>query len=313
MTLDLRSLRSMLALADRLNFTRAAEDLGISQPALTKAIQALENQLGMRLFDRGRSGVIITALGRQVIERATAIIADIDEFEHQIKRTATGKGGRVHFGMAPLPAQALLTRALTEQMQSSPQRANEVIVRNVEALWPMLFAGEIEFFVSAEGQVPETPPVRAVTLGTFPVTLLVRSGHPLLAQKDTDVKFPMLLSSKRSENREPPQNLPAWANDTIHLVEDYGTLIALTASTDAIWMSSRYAVMDEVASGRLCELPATDNSTRQQFRMVMYSLERRSQSPGALLLEQAFRHEIRTLGAAEIPEQFAAAGDGSPT
>ncbi|WP_324699375.1 LysR family transcriptional regulator [Novosphingobium sp. RL4] len=297
MALDLRSLRNMLAVADRRSFTRAAEDLGISQPALTKAIQALETHLGTRLFDRGRSGVIITAQGQQVVERATAIIADIDEFERQTRLAATGQGGRVRFGMAPLPAQALLARALTEQMRSSPQRANEVIVRNVEALWPLLFAGEIEFFVSAEGQVPEAPPVRAVTLGTFPVTLLVRPNHPLLAQKHTDVKFPVLLSNNYGESHQLPQNLPIWANDTIHLVEDYGTLIALTASTDAIWIASRYAVMDEVASGRLCELQAKDNTKRQQFRMVMYSLERRSQSPGALLFEQVFRHEIRTLGA----------------
>src|SRR5262245_51922967 len=115
--IDLRSLRYLVALARRLNFARAAEDLGLSQPALTRTIQNLERRFGVRLFDRDRSGVRLTAEGRTMIDAAAVLLANAEDLEKLWERTAKGREGVVRFGMAPLPAHALLAPTLLERQR----------------------------------------------------------------------------------------------------------------------------------------------------------------------------------------------------
>lgn len=291
--LDLRSLSYLLALANRANYARAADDLGISQPALTRAIQALERQLDMRLFDRDRSGVTPTPQGAAFIERASVLVANARDLERQTELAATGASGRVRFGIAPMPARAILAEALSRQMGAAPDLTNDVVVRNVEALWPLLIAGEIEFFVSAEGQIPQSPPVRAESLGTFPYGLIVRSGHPLLADTPPHQAFPMLISNRSGFQ------LPEGFHDSIslppHVVEDFETLAALTAKTDAIWICSPFAVKAEISDGVLQVLPQPAAERPTKMRIMMYSLDRRSQSPAARALKELFRTLIHGL------------------
>lgn len=295
--MDLRNLRHLVAIARRLSFSRAAEDLGLSQSALTRSIQSLERQAGMRLFDRDRTKVSVTPLGSIVVERASALLADADDFERMLRQTARGEEGRLCFGMAPLPAWTLLPTALSEWINAAPALTNEVVVRNVEALWPLLIAGDIEFFVSVEGQVPDAPPVRAETLGLFPFTLIVRAGHPLLLGNCPDATFPVLISSRGGIDITLLADLRDWAAGPPHVIEDYNTLVSLTKTTDAIWVSSAYSVTRDLESKMLFALDLLNGSAPENFRMVMYSLDRRSQSPGMLRLKQALRQRIRDLQA----------------
>lgn len=291
--LDLTKLRYVIILAQRRNFARAAEDLGISQPALTRSIQALEHQLGMRLFDRDRSGVSLTPQGRDFADRAVVLVANAEDLESHAAQTAAGRRGRVRFGMAPMPARALLRDVLEARLHEAPSLIYDVVVRNVAALWPLLTAGEIEFFLSAEGQVPDAPPVRAVSLGTFPVDLLVRRGHPLLSEPGTSDRFPIVISNRRDVAL--PPELQHRTIDPPHVIEDFGTLAALTGSTNAIWISSRYAAVAEIAGGTLVKLPVSSSPGPQEYRMMMYSLDRRTQSPAALALQRNFTQRIRDL------------------
>jgi DNA-binding transcriptional LysR family regulator len=192
--------------------------------------------------------------------------------------------------MAPMPARALLSDVLQARLVEATGLIYDVVVRNVAALWPLLTAGEIEFFVSAEGQVPDTPPVRAVSLGVFPVSFLVRKGHPLLTEPETSERFPIVISSRRDVAL--PPRLQGRTFDQPHVIEDFGTLAALTGSTNAIWISSVYAAVAELAGEILVELPVSSIPGRQEYRMVMYSLDRRTQSPAALALQHNFARRI---------------------
>lgn len=302
--MDLRNLRHLIALSRRMSYSRAAEDLGLSQSALTRSIQSLERQVGMRLFDRDRAGVSLTPQGQFVVGRANVLLAQADDFERQLRQTARGDEGRVSFGMAPLPAWTLLSAALSERLQAAPALTNDVVVRNVEALWPLLIAGDIEFFVSAEGQVPDAPLVRAETLGNFPVTLIVRAGHPLLTGDCQDAAFPVLLSSRGTANVAIFDDLRKWAAGPPHVIEDYGTLVTLTKTTDAIWVSSAYSVAHDLEAKVLHALDPLRIGAPKNFRMVIYSLDRRSQSPGMQRLKQAFRQRIQGLSEALSTRSF---------
>ena len=98
MKFDLRQLQAFVTLADTANYREAASRLFITQPALTKQIQGLEQTLGCTLFKRGRHGAELTALGAQLLTQASALGKHGREFERHALAVASGVAGRLKIG-----------------------------------------------------------------------------------------------------------------------------------------------------------------------------------------------------------------------
>lgn len=293
--IELRRLRYLVTLALRLSYSRAAEELGISQSALTRAIQSLEQEMKLRLFDRDPAGVTLTEEGRRVVEKAEALLASAKDFEHQVMRTSSGAEGRISFGVTPIIATTLLPATLPPRLCSAPDFVHDVKVREVEALWYQLMARDIEFFVSAEWPSPDVLPVRIETLGKFPINLIVRDGHPLLTRGGDVGGFPLLAPAPGASTLL--AELRTLLGGSVHTIEDYASLRAVTQATDAVWATSAYSVASELRAGLLRQLPWPEGAQPKTFALVMYSLDRRPLSPAALELKQAFRQQIRHLEA----------------
>src|SRR5436190_23460426 len=92
---ELRHLKYFQALAEELHFGRAAERVHIVQPALSRQIAALEQELGLKLFDRSTRGVELTAAGKVLHEKVTAILPAIDDAIDVARMTSTGETGRL--------------------------------------------------------------------------------------------------------------------------------------------------------------------------------------------------------------------------
>lgn len=295
MNIDLRSLRHIVVLSRLLSYSRAAEQLGITQSALSRSIQAFERRAGIRLFDRDRSGVHITTVGRSFVGRAAALLSEAEELEQMLRRSGDAQTGEVAFGMAPLPAKALLAAVESRVLTEAPELRTAVIVRRAEALLPMLAAGEIEFFVCAEGQVADNAPTRSAPLGWFPNSLIVRPDHPILqAGANAGQSYPVLLANEIETDRHAFLESRPYLSGPQHVIEDYGAAACITMQTDAIWLSSPYAAADEIRQGRLVEIPVGGKRTGR-FRMMMYSLNRRSLSPAAQLFRQQLQQQITAL------------------
>lgn len=295
MILELRSLRYLIALSQRLNYARAADDLGITQSALSRSIQSLERHFAVQLFDRGRSGVTVTSAGRRITERAKALVANAEDLELYCREEAAGERGQLDFGMAPVPARALLTASLSDRMREAPQVRNNVIVRGFDTLLPMLIAGEIEFIVAPVKSAPDSPPLRIERLGPFPISLIVRPGHPLIENDRSDAHFPFLMSNESLSPRVSPGDFRAGSKSTVHVVEDYDTLLRLTRRTDGICLTSAFAAVDELAHGELCELRPLVKPPESHFDVAIVSLDRRVQSVAAQNMKQSLRRNLHVL------------------
>jgi DNA-binding transcriptional LysR family regulator len=251
--MDLRTLRHVDALARKLSFTRAAEELGLSQSALSRSIQNVEQNAGVRLFDRDRGGVRLTPIGRDFVQRAAALLREADDLDDLLKRASVGAQGMIAFGITPLPASVLLPAALPDVLASTRDLRCHAYVRDADALLGLVLRDEIEFFVCTEGFVRESAPLEAAPLGVFPVSMLVRAGHPLLTSDaaDGEHRYPIVVPApferheRASAFREPHM-----------IVEDHGALMRITEESDAIWLSSSFAAAEEILQGRLCELPS---------------------------------------------------------
>jgi len=98
--MDLRQLRYFVAVAEELNFSRAAERVGIQQPPLSLQIRQLETEIGTALFRRLSRGVELTESGALLLERARRILDDVEQTKISVQSRARGETGRIRLGFA---------------------------------------------------------------------------------------------------------------------------------------------------------------------------------------------------------------------
>ena len=119
--MELRHLRYFIAVAEELNFTRAAARLHIGQPPLSQQILALEEELGVRLFDRTKRRVSLTDAGARFLTGAYRILDGADQAIDQARRTARGELGELRIGFtSSLPFTALLPNLVQRYRQQYP-------------------------------------------------------------------------------------------------------------------------------------------------------------------------------------------------
>jgi DNA-binding transcriptional LysR family regulator len=295
--MDLRSLKHVVVLAKRLSYRKAADELGLTQSALSRSIQAIEKRGNVRLFDRDRGGVHLTAVGREFVARAAGLLREADELESMLKLSAMGEQGEIAFGMAPLPAAALAPTILCDTLVSAPNLRAHVVVRQAESLLQMLLAEEIEFLICSDGLLPSSAPVKRSALGPFPTSLLVRAGHPILSDTDhaeTDT-YPLITSAPFLEADLWPTRFAFLRDRPQVVLEDHGALLRMTEHSNAVWLSSAFAVADEIAEGRIRQLPMDEWPGAADTKMSMFSLDRRSLSPAAMKFKTLLQSRIREL------------------
>jgi DNA-binding transcriptional LysR family regulator len=178
MDLDLRKLRYFLAVADRLHFGRAAEELHIAQPALSRQIRALEQDLGASLFIRDRHGVALTDAGRQLLTDSGPLLASADAVRRRVTVAAHGSrrlavGFRT--GIPVIPA---------AQVFEARHPGVVVDVQRIE--WddqaPMLLDGRIDVgYVRLP--IDETG-LRVISLYAEPLMVVLPSGHRLAGKEE---------------------------------------------------------------------------------------------------------------------------------
>lgn len=118
--MDLRQLRYFLAVAEERSVTRAAARLHLTQPPLSAQIARLEHELGVPLLVRHRRGVDVTEAGRLLVERARAVLADVDAAVEAVRRTGQGHSGRLTLAFTPATAWSVLPALLRRFRSERP-------------------------------------------------------------------------------------------------------------------------------------------------------------------------------------------------
>lgn len=124
--MELRHLRYFLAVADALNFSRAAERLHLSQPPLSQQVRRLEAELGAKLFDRSKRQIKLTTAGEIFAIKARAILAQCDEAAKLAARAERGEFGHLRLGLWQLPVPPVQTRLIIECLRAFVKRSPDV-------------------------------------------------------------------------------------------------------------------------------------------------------------------------------------------
>jgi DNA-binding transcriptional LysR family regulator len=183
--MELRQLRYAAAVARRLNFTRAAEELSVAQPALSQAIAALEDELHVRLFDRTNRRVSLTDAGRAFIARAQRVLADVDAASEEMGAYAGGLRGRVVVGTYQSFAELALPKLLGQFHQRYP--GIEIALREgmADELVVALRESKVDLFVGDLGDESGLTGNGFVASPLFrdELAIAVAADHPLATRK----------------------------------------------------------------------------------------------------------------------------------
>lgn len=180
--MDIRVLKYFVQVAKSRNFTRAAEQLYISQPALSKMIKKLEAELGVSLFDVRPSGVNLTDYGQELYRRALPLIAEFDSLTNFVEELQTTPTGKLRVGVTPMIATLFMVDIVTEFSRVWPEIELQIVEDGSIALRRSLLEGELDLILCITGE--QVPGLRDTVLFEDEVVTVV-STENTLAQYDT--------------------------------------------------------------------------------------------------------------------------------
>jgi DNA-binding transcriptional LysR family regulator len=248
--MDLTRLRHIVAVARNRSFSRAAEEEGITQPALSRSIAAFERRHGITLFDRGRGGVHPTPAGLHVIDRANKLLAAAGDLERSLKRYPGGEAGRVAFGLGPLLASLFLPRLSTAMLRAYPGLQIFTLTRPPTQLVTELLNDQIEMIIGNNWNLGRVPGTELERLGGLKIATMVRAGHPLTQAGTVTLAdledYPVASAVELQAGTIAAAG--AFVCDNFHVLRE--TVLA----SDCVWMSSPVFLAEDLRGGRMAEL-----------------------------------------------------------
>jgi len=286
--MDFRRLTHLVALADKRNFARASEHVNLTQPALTRSIQAAEAEFGMRLFDRGSAAVTPTPAGEFVLERARRLVFESRCLSRDVSLYRDRSLGDTAFGVGPFPAATFVAPLLAELRREFPGVNLRVEVSNWELLMKRLADEDIEFFVADSRDLPRNSDVSIAHLRREPGSFFVRSGHPLAAARSVALRE---VWSYGVASVRVPKGVRAALGRLLRLdagvqpplaieCDDVEILKKAALASDTVLAAPYAAVAREIESGSLMVL-AIDGLEPLFSEMGVVSLRGRTPSPMA--------------------------------
>jgi len=283
---SLRQLQYIVAVAEELSFRRAAKRCGVSQPSLSGQLAQVEAALGVRVFERDRKRVLLTAPGRELVNRARQVLLEADELVELARRAADPLAGTLRLGIIPTISPYLLPAVTPELRRAFPRLRVNWFEDRTAVLSRKLADGELDGAVVAlEAELGE---VASEVIATDPFVLLTRPEHPL-GRKKSPVSpaelrgQELLLLDEGHCFRE--QALEACSSARVREGEfratSLSTLVQMVAGGAGATLIPALAVGAEAARARLHVRPLESSSAHRTIALIW---RRRSS------LESALRH-----------------------
>jgi DNA-binding transcriptional LysR family regulator len=179
MAFTLRQLQYFIAVAEEGTVSGAAQSLSISQSAVTEAIQELESDLGVMLFERHRRGLSITHKGHQFYRHAARILADVSDARRSFIEGEASNPGALQLGVTSLVAGYVLSDLLARYRRAHPAVNVSAIEDNGDYLEHLLIGGELDVAVMVISNLRDRVALQAEIFETSPYRLWLPLGHRL--------------------------------------------------------------------------------------------------------------------------------------
>ncbi|MDH3287123.1 MAG: LysR family transcriptional regulator [Betaproteobacteria bacterium] len=273
--MDLRSIRYFIQIADCGSITRAAGNLGVAQPALSRHVQSLENELGMPLLVRLPRGVRLTAPGRQFLDHCRRALRELERAKEELRANAGSPKGQVILGVSPTLGPLLVPGVVERVRRQCPQVALKIVEHFSTLLFDGLLTGRVD--VALLTNPSATRALRLTPLISEPIVVLAapepkdtRRFYTLAELSKTPV---VVTEAIRAIVDDQIGRYGARLNVAfeVNAVEAIGQLLLRGVGPAVMPISTFYA---KIAAGKVAAFPIADVNV-QRTLMLAHPVERR--------------------------------------
>lgn len=239
--LNIRHLRHLIAIAEEGTLQKASDRLHITQPALTKSVQALETSLDARLFERVGRSLRLTDLGAELVRSGKRILRSVHDTEQMVKNWNAGETGRITIGLGPAYTVLLSAKLIETAVTNFDTVQLQLETGNTSSLIARLLDDTVDIAVCDLASPTAHEEIVALDLQPQPIVALVRNGHPLLLERRPSMRslsgFPVGHSPAPAQFADFGANLAntsATHGTTLCLSENYDALASVTETSDLV-------------------------------------------------------------------------------
>ncbi len=272
MHLTLRQLKVFESVARRLNYTRAAEELFLTQPAVSMQVKQLEESLGVALFEQLGKRIHLTDAGREVLGYARTVTQQLDELEAVLNHIKGLSGGRLRISVATT-ANYFIPTLLGTFSRRYPDVTVSLDVTNRESLLRQLSENTVDLVIM--GQPPADLDAEADAFMENPLVIVAPPGHPLTHEKKISLKRlqdeVFLVREPGSGTRIAMERFFAERNMHLKTGMEVGSNEAIKQSVQAglgLGLLSRATIEQELALKRLVVLDVADFPIMRHWYVV---------------------------------------------
>lgn len=298
--MNIKQLEHLLALAETGSFSRAAEKLFITQSALSRSIQGLEEELGGQLLDRIGKRNELTPLGRDVVARARHIVRDAAELRLGAKLFQQGGGGSIKVGLGSGPGALLMTPLMVMAAKQHPGLRVSIIRGPVELQVLQLRSREIDAMVVDMRRVVPAADLNIESFADLRGGFVANAKHPLARKKSVTLQdllqYPIAstpLSQEVARVMVDQYGVQANPAELVTLqCDEVESLIDTVRQSQAIFLGALAAARQGLDDGSLVELPVKPPlAARPRYAYV--TLEGRTEAPAMQQFRQFVREHLR--------------------
>ncbi len=255
-----RHLEAFSAIARDLSLKRAAEQLNLTQPAISRTLKALETYLDVRLMDRSRAGVRLTAQGEVFLQYAEQSMVALQQGLRSVQQ-GKAQGGRLRIGALPSVVSGLVAQATRRFLQELPDTILEVTEGPHDSLIGRLRSGRLDLVIGRLGQPDSMDGLSFRQMYSEEIVAVCRPSSDAVGARDfADLADRRVLYPPKNSAMRPliarmliSRGVPLFANRVESASLAFGRAMVLS-DPDLVWFISRGVIADELATGRVVAL-----------------------------------------------------------
>jgi DNA-binding transcriptional LysR family regulator len=264
--IESRYLIHFIEIADRKSYARAAKQLHLSQPALTRSIQKLEALLGVKLFHRGGKRISLTVFGETLLPRARRIVNSLNDTKQAISALKGLQIGELRVGFGPVYTDLIASSAISQFIKMYPG----IKIRSSMGPWPEMIKALddsiIDLFVGEISTIAGKKDYCCQSLKKRPAVYFCRAGHPAIQKEKIDVSvfssYPLIAPQlperlsflvPRADEQPRKGTTPFHYSDIV--CDSFQMMKQIVKESNAIGVIPKALIATELMQGTICAIP----------------------------------------------------------
>lgn len=274
--MNLNHLRVFFAVANAQSFSRASEELHVSQPTISVQVKSLEQELGLKLFQQIGKRIYLTDAGNALYQYAKKIFILVEEAEAYISDYKGLSAGRLQIGASTTPGIYILPQILGRFKKEYPGIETSLTISNTQEVEDKILTNDLEIaLVGGEGI--EHPHIIAQTVAQDILDVVVAEEHPLAQRKDIGLDE---ILHEDFVMREPGSNTRVAFEHRLNVLGKKVNVIMQFSSVEAIKQAvaanlgisvlSRFAIDQEVCAGKLKVIQVPELQVVRDIKLIFH-------------------------------------------